>query len=235
MKTPSGCSGFHQMNPIGRRQALRIGFCGALGLSLADLLRHEARAAPIPGAVKEGRAQSVIHLHLPGGMSQQESWDPKPEVSADYRGSFGVVKTNTGEIFSENFSRVATVADKFTVVRSVVGKIPDHSQATYHLFTGYTPTTVIDYPQVGAVVSHLLGTRAGLPPFVAVPNLHPGSGGTGFLSSKYGAFQLNADPGAAGEFKVRDFSIPAGVSMERFERRKTARAIVEQHLRKLEA
>lgn len=235
MQSPLGCSGFQKLHSIGRREALRIGFCGALGLSLADLLKHEARAAITPGAIKEGPAKSVIHLHLPGGMSQQESWDPKPEVSAEYRGSFGVAKTNTGEILSENFSRLATVADKFTVVRSVVGRIPDHSQATYHLFTGYIPTTVIDYPQMGAVVSHLLGTRAGLPPFVAIPNLHSGSGGTGFLSSKYGAFQLNADPGATGEFKVRDFSIPQGVTMEQFERRKTARAIVEQHLRKLEA
>lgn len=235
MRTPSqpGCAGFYRTS-IGRREALRVGFCGALGISLADLLKHEARAASAPGAVKEGPAKSVIHVHLPGGMSQQESWDPKPEVSADYRGAFGVVKTNTGEMLSENFSRLAKVADKCTIVRSMVGRIPDHSQATYHLFTGYLPTTVIDYPQMGAVVSHLLGGRRELPPFVAIPNLHPGTGGTGFLSSKYGAFQLNADPGAA-NFNVRDFSVPKGVTMEQFERRKSARAIVEQHLRKLEA
>ncbi len=220
---------------ISRREALRIGFCGALGLSMSDLLRHEAHAATLPGTFKEGKAKSVIHLHLPGGMAQQESWDPKPEAPSEYRGAFGVAKTNTGEIFSDNFTRTAKVADKITVVRSVVGKIPDHSQATYHLFTGYTPTTVIDYPQMGAVVSHLLGTRKGLPPYVAVPNSNAFAGGTGFLSSKYGAFQLNADPGGRGAFKVRDFNIPAGVSPEQFERRKTARAIVENHLRQLDA
>ena len=188
-----------------------------------------------PGSVKEGRAKSVIHLHLPGGMAQQESWDPKPEASSEYRGAFGVVKTNTGEIVSENFARLAKVADKLTILRSVTGKIPDHGQATYHLFTGYTPTTVIDYPQMGSVVSHLLGERKGLPPYVAVPSSNGFAGGTGFLSSKHGAFQLNADPGAGGEFKVRDFSVPAGVTMEQFERRKSARAIVEKHLRALDA
>lgn len=214
---------------------MRIGFCGALGLGLSDLLQHEARAVVKPGFFKEGKAKSIIHLHLPGAMSQQESWDPKPEASTPYRGPFGVAKTNTGEVFSENFVRLAKVADKITIVRSVTGKIPAHDLATYHLFTGYTPTTVIDHPQIGSVVSHLFGERKGLPPYVAVPTVSSSSGGTGFLSSKYGAFQLNADPGASGEFKVRDFSIPAGVTMEQFQRRKSARDIVEKHLRKLDA
>src|SRR5271163_5102016 len=184
----NGCSGFQRMNELGRRDVMRIGFCTALGLGIPDLLRHEARAAATPDTFKEGKAKSIIHLHLPGGMSHQESWDPKPEAPGEFRGTFGVVKTNTGEIFSENFTRLAKVADKITVVRSVVGKIPDHSIATYQIFTGYTPTTVLDYPQMGAVVSHLLGTRNGLPPYVAVPSLHSFAGGTGFLSSKYGAF-----------------------------------------------
>ena len=214
---------------------MRIGFCSALGLGMPDLLQHEARAAAVPGMFKEGKAKSVIHLHLPGGMSQQESWDPKPEAPGEYRGAFGVVKTKTGEIFSENFTRLAKVADKITVVRSVVGKIPDHGLATYHMFTGYTPTTVLDYPQMGAIVSHLFGARKGLPPYVAVPSLHGFAGSTGFLSSKYGAFQLNADPGGNGPFKVRDFSIPADVSIEQFGRRRSARDIVEKHLRRLEA
>jgi hypothetical protein len=233
--SPSGgCSSFRQMN-LQRRDAMRIGFCGALGLSMAELLKHEALATVEPGFFKEGRAKSIIHLNLPGGMAQQESWDPKPEAPTEYRGAFGVAKTNTGELFSDNFSRLAKVADKLTIVRSVVGKIPDHQQATYHLFTGYTPTTVIDYPQMGSVVSHLFGTRRGMPPYVAIPSMRGFEGGTGFLSSKYGPFQLNADPGAKGEFKVRDFSIPEGVSMQQFERRKTARDIVEGQLRLMEA
>ncbi|WP_395741582.1 DUF1501 domain-containing protein [Prosthecobacter sp.] len=236
MNAPSttGCSGFRQMN-LRRREAMRIGFCSALGLSMADLLKHEARATVEPGFFKEGKAKSIIHLHLPGGMAQQESWDPKPEAPTEYRGGFGVVKTKTGEVFSENFTRLSKVADKLTIVRSVVGKIPDHQQATYHLYTGYTPTTVIDYPQMGSVVSHLFGVRRDMPPYVAIPAMRGFEGGTGFLSSKYGPFQLNADPGAKGEFKVRDFSIPDGVSMQQFERRKAARDIVEGQLRKLDA
>ncbi|RFC43944.1 MAG: DUF1501 family [Verrucomicrobia bacterium] len=218
-----------------RRDAMRVGFCSALGLSMGDLFRIQAESAQGAVTVKEGKARSVIHLHLPGAMAQQESWDPKPEAPSEYRGAFGVAKTSNGDIFSENFARLAKVSDKINVVRSVVGKIPDHSQATYHLFTGYTPTTVIDYPQMGSVVSHLLGQRGELPPYIAIPNIHSFSGGTGYLSSSVGAFQLNADPGAAGDFRVRDMTIPKDVVPAQLERRNHARKIIEAQMRRLEA
>ncbi len=238
--TRRGCSGHRAMN---RRQALQAGVCGALGLSLADVLRLEARgqesgtqafsATGSKGKLK-AKTLSVIQLHLGGGWPQQESLDPKPEAPVEYRGSFGVTKTKNGDVFSDNFPKTAAIADKITVVRSLVGRIPDHAQATYHLFTGYTPTAVIDYPQMGAVVSHELGGRGELPPYIAIPNNHSFAGSTGFLSSTYGAFDLNADPGQKG-FKVRDFSIPAGVTPERFVRRRSARDIVEKQIRQLEA
>ncbi|MFT5131249.1 MAG: hypothetical protein ACI8W8_004885, partial [Rhodothermales bacterium] len=139
-----------------------------------------------------------------------------------------------GDVLSENFPRTAKVADKLTVIRSLVGKIPDHGQATYHLFTGYTPTAVIDYPQMGSIVAHELGKRGELPPYVAIPGKSGYSGSTGFLSSTYGPFETNADPGQA-NYKVRDFSIPEGVSLARFDRRQEARRIIETRLRTLEA
>ena len=223
---------------LSRRQAVQAGVVGALGLSLGDMLRLEARgedAFTAAGAKQlQPKALSVIQLHLGGGMPQQESFDPKPEAPIEYRGSFGVVKTKNGDVFSDNFPKTAAIADQVTVVRSVVGRIPDHQLATYHLFTGYTPTAVIDFPQMGSIVSHELGGRGDLPPYIAIPNNHSFAGTTGFLSSTFGPFDLNADPGQRG-FKVRDFSIPEGVSTERFSRRRTAREIVEQRIRKLEA
>jgi hypothetical protein len=213
------------LDQLNRRQAIRIGMGGVLGLSLGDLLRADADARETP------QARSVIHLYLTGGFSVQESWDPKPEAPTDYRGSFDVVRTNRGDHFSENFPRMAAVADKMTVIRSMHCKIPDHGQAAYHLFTGYLPTTVMDFPQMGAVVSQQFGSRKNMPPYVAIPNKVSGTGGTGHLSSKYGAFELNADPGGRGEFKVKDFSLPGGVSQRQFERRRRARAILESRLR----
>ena len=229
-----GCHGFLQ-NRMGRRQAMHIGFCSALGLGMGEFFRLQAETTLENPLLSGHKAKSVIHLHLPGGMAQQESWDPKPEAPSEYRGAFGVAKTKSGDVFSDNFTRLASVADKINVVRSVVGKIPDHGQATYHLFTGYTPTTVIDYPQMGAVVSHLLGQRGELPPYVGVPNLHSFAGGTGYLSSSAGAFELNADPGARGEFKVRDLTLSKDVTPAHLERRGMARQIIEARLRALNA
>ena len=210
-----------------RRTVLKMCLGSALGLSLTDVLQANPNAP----------AKSVIHLNLSGGFSAQESWDPKPEAPVDYRGSFGVVKTGNGYHFSENFPRMARISDKITVVRSMHCKIPDHGQATYHLFTGYLPTTVIDYPQMGSVVAHEYGIQNNMPPYIAIPNRNSFAGGTGYLSSKFGVFELNADPGGRGEFKVKDLSIPSGVSARQFERRTKARALLENSLqtRKVDA
>jgi len=232
--TAEGCTGFHNMN---RRTSLQAGVLAAMGMSMGDLFRIQASNAFTTnklGAPKKAKALNVIQLHLRGGFQQQESFDPKPEAPVEYRGSFGVTKTNTGDILSDNFKMTAKVADKINIIRSVVGKIPDHAIATYHLFTGYTPTAVIDYPQMGSIISHELGNGSGMPPYISIPSKPPFSGGTGFLSSTHGPFSLNADPGQSG-YKVRDFSIPSNVSMEQFDRRRTARDIIEHRIRNLES
>ena len=237
---PAGCRGFRRLS---RRAALRAGSVGALGLSLADVLSLQAArgeesitggAAGMTGLPQ--RIKSVIQINLPGGFPHHESFDPKPEAPVEYRGSFGVVKTNTGDVFSDNLPQLAGIADKLTIVRSVVGKIPDHALATYHLHTGYTPTPVIDYPQMGSIVSHELGAQGELPCYIAIPGKNSFAGGTGFLPSVYGPFETGGDPGKAKKgFKVRDFSLPAGLSRERFDRRRGVRDVVDQRIRELEA
>ena len=232
----SGCSEFQQLHRVNRRHVIQAGVCGALGLSLSGMLRAEAAEnqafTQAAGTKKDARALSVIQLHLPGGFQQQESLDPKPEAPADIRGSFGVTKTASGDVLSDNFPETASVLDRVTLIRSVVGRVPDHGLATYNLFTGYPKTAVIDYPQMGSVVSHELGRRGDLPPYVAIPSKHGFAGGTGFLSSTHGPFELGADPGGR-SYQVKDFSIPANVSVEQFRRRLAARSIVEQRLQGL--
>ena len=231
----SDCSGPRYLTSFGRRSFIQVGLLGGFGLSLADLLRA-GEVRPATGGVKrpEGRAKSVIQIVLPGGIAHQESWDPKPEAPIEYRGPLGVVKTKIpGVVFSENLARTAQVADKITVVRSVTGRIPDHAQATYQMFTGYLPTPAIQHPAMGAVVSHEFGPKNNLPAWVGLPNVPVGAG-TGYLSSKYGAFELGADPGQK-DFQVRDISLPKGLSEERFERRRSAREALEDHFRQAEA
>ncbi len=232
-----GCTGFRSMP---RRQVLQAGVLGTLGLSMADLFRLQAEeTSPTVGASGkkiEPRALSVIQINLPGGFPHHESFDPKPEAPVDYRGSFGVVKTKTGDVFSDNLPMLAGIADKITVVRSVVGKIPDHGLATYHLHTGYTPSTVIDYPQMGSVISHELGARGELPCYIAIPGKNASSGGTGFLPSIHGPFETGGDPATQKKnFRVRDFSLPADLSLEQLQRRRAVRDMVEQRIRGLEA
>src|SRR5215471_1237966 len=235
MQHDCNCTGPRYLTSFGRRSFIQVGLLGGFGLTLADLLRAgEVRTLNAPARKPEGPAKSVIQIILPGGLAHQESWDPKPEAPIEYRGPLGVVKTKIpGVVFSENLSRTAQIADKITVVRSVTGRIPDHAMATYQMFTGYLPTPAILHPAIGAVVSHELRQRNSMPAWVGVPNVPQGVG-TGYLSSKYGAFELGADPGQR-NFQVRDIALPKGMTEERFARRQSAREAVEDHFRAIEA
>jgi hypothetical protein len=205
-----------------------------MGLVLGDLLHWEkARAAQNPSG-KAPRAKSIIHIFLPGGMSQQESFDPKPYAPLEYRGSFGVVKTKlSGEVFSEMWPQTAGVADKLCVVRSMSHGEAAHERGTHNMFTGYRPSPAIQYPSLGSIVSHELGPRANLPAYICVPSLPNPFAGTGYLSSSYGAFSLGADP-AQGGFRVRDLALPNGVDASRFTRRRTAMDAVNAHFEAIE-
>ena len=222
----------HFRNP-GRRDFLRVGVLGGLGLTLGDFLRmKEARGDQKWYESKEGMAKGVIQIILPGGMAHQESWDPKPEAPLEYRGPFGVAKTNVrGVVFNENFSRLAKIADKLTVVRSIAGKDADHGRASYAMFTGYRRSPAIDHPSLGAVVSHELGSRQNMPPYVAVPNAGEYSG-TGYLGSQFGPFGIGSDPGRQG-YQVRDLMLPSGVDDQRFTKRQRIRTVVDDHFRSL--
>jgi len=241
MNNHSDPSCTHPVHPtaFNRRTFIRVGMLGALGLSLGDWFSLRAAASVVrpvnaPFNANEGPAKNAIQIILPGGLAHQESWDPKPEAPIEYRGPFGVVRTRiSGVVFSENLSRTAQIADKITVVRSVTGHIPDHEQATCLMLTGYLPTPAIVHPSMGAIVAHEFGPRKDLPPYIGVPRV-PVQGGTGYLSSKFGAFEVGADPGRP-DFKVRDITLPKGMTAERFERRREAREAVESHFRELES
>jgi len=217
----------------GRREFLRVGVLGSLGLTLGDFLRIRAAHADQKWyESKEGVAKGVIQIVLPGGMAHQESWDPKPEAPLEYRGPFGVAKTPLpGVVFNENFSRLAKIADKMTVIRSIAGKDADHGRATYAMFTGYRKSPAIDHPSLGSVVAHELGSRHNLPPYVAVPNAGEYAG-TGYLGSQFGPFGIGSDPGRPG-FQVRDLMLPPGVDDHRFATRQRIRTVVDDHFRGL--
>jgi hypothetical protein len=216
---------------MNRRDFLYTGLVGGLGLSLGDMLKLRAENASSPIKAK---AQSIIHIYLPGGMSAQESWDPKIHAPIEYRGPLGSVQTNVAGVhLSENMKDTAKIMDKITVVRSMTHGEAAHERGTHNMFTGYKPSPAIQYPSFGAVISHELGVRNYLPPYVAVPQTVTEFAGTGYLSTAFGPFALGSNPESK-DFKVRDLNLHSSITQERYNRRRSILETVDNHFSMIE-
>ncbi len=185
----------------GRREFIRMGSLGGLGLGLGDYLRLRAEssaAAP---------AQSCIMLVLDGGPPQHETFDMKPEAPSDVAGSFKPIRTNVPGIeICEHLPKTAQQADKYAILRSVHGKTAIHFTGVYYLMTGFLPLQSVDFPSKGAVVAKELGARNGLPPYVLNATLDHAAG-PGFLGSAYSPFWVRGDPSAP-DFRIDDVEMP---------------------------
>src|SRR5262249_9115346 len=108
-----------------RRSFLKAGLLGSTGLSLAELLRHEARATESAIAA---RKTSVIILWMRGGPSHLDMWDPKPEAPVEYRGEFGVKPSKVpGILLSDLLPMSGRIMDKWSIVRSLHHNDAGHS------------------------------------------------------------------------------------------------------------
>jgi hypothetical protein len=211
-----------------------VGTIGLGGLTLADVLRREARADLKNYAALEAKADSVIHIFLPGGIAHQETFDPKPFAPIEYRGEMGSVATKIdGERFSDTLPQTAQVADKLTVIRSMTHGEAAHERGTHNMFTGYRPSPALQYPSMGSVVSHEYGPRNNLPPYVCIPNQPNVYAGTGYLSSSFSPFSLGRDPASAG-FRVQDLNLPGGINEPRFATRRNVLDAVNAYFAKKE-
>ena len=224
-------------SPLDRRSFLHVGFLGGLGLTLDQYLRMQsAQAADVkaPAAKKGPKAEACIHIFLPGGMAHQESFDPKPYAPVEYRGEMTPIQTKIdGAHFNECLKQTAQIADKIAVCRAMTHGEAAHERGTHNMFTGYKPSPALTFPSMGSVVSHELGVRENLPPYVAVPNQVSNFASSGYLSSAYAPFSLGADP-ANGNFRVQDLALPNGVTPDRFSSRRTMMDAVNDHFAKRE-
>lgn len=240
-----------------RRELLRVGGAGLIGLNLSDFLNLETLARPAhpSGVAGFAKARNVILLFLQGGPSHIDIWDPKPDAPDNIRGDFKPIKTAIPGVFlSETMPKLARVLDKATLIRSVsytpVGLF-NHTAAIYQMLTGYTPDKVSpsgqleppapnDFPTAGSQVTRLLPpTKGPMFPFVMLPRPLQessviGKGGTaGFYGNAYDPYFLFQDPNQ--ELKLDDLSLRKGVSRARMQRRATLLEKVNAAMPQLEA
>lgn len=214
-----------------RRTALKAGFLGVAGLSLADLLRLRAEGAA------SRRDTAVILLWLDGGPSQLETYDPKPEAPSEYRGPYAAIETNVPGIrISETLPLHARHADKMVFVRSLYHGTGDHFAGAHWMLTGRFGSTSVNlpqkYPSVGAYTARVRGAnRPGVPPFVGLPAaqsvyLFPGYQGAAYLGGAYNPFDVDQEQkylGATYNVKIsrpRCLDNFTGLAPERTEERK---------------
>jgi hypothetical protein len=181
----------HSLFSISRRGLLRSISAGVLGLALPEVLARLAGAAP-PG--KPRLAKNVLVIYEEGGISQMDSWDPKPDAPVEHRSPFRPIATNVPGIrFSSLMPRTARHADKLAVVRSMTSPTADHMLGCKEFFKGYRAGAPIRFPDIGSVVTHLLGSNSPqLPGYLFCPgaNMPNHITSTGFLPPTQAPWKL---------------------------------------------
>lgn len=231
-----------------RRDLLKVGGTGLLGISLTDLLRSEAHAGV------ESSLKSVINIHLDGGPPQHDTIDPKPDAPAEIRGEFQPIRTKVpGFIVSELMPKVAGLADRIAFVRSLVGSAGAHD--AFQCQSGYPAASLRSIggrPAVGCVVSKLLGSAEDpAPAFIDLMQGRPmvrDSARPGFLGPTYRPFRPDIsqmfsrelEPGMKNELAARgpgrgmELTLSEGLTVERLDDRMRLLANFDRFRRELD-
>ncbi|HVK16288.1 MAG TPA: DUF1501 domain-containing protein [Fimbriiglobus sp.] len=221
---------------VSRRDCLQIGLTTLLGGGLASALRARAASGGNPAA----QAKACILIWQDGGPTHYETFDPKPDAPAEIRGEFKPIPTRIpGVHFAEHLPKLAGMADKLAVVRSIRHDQGNHGAGNHYLMTGAPPRIPVGcgafvsfHPSLGSVVAHEKGAPAGLPAYFSMPQMSR-SGGPNFLGAKYAPFVVAEDPNNK-NFRVRDVALPRGLTGERFEGRTELRDEVDRFRRILD-
>jgi hypothetical protein len=213
---------------VSRRNFLKIGALGLGGLALPSLLRAEAAS----GIGRSGKA--VIMIFLPGGPPHQDMFDLKMDAPSEVRGEFRPIATNVpGLQICEHLPRLARLADKYTIIRSMVGAEDRHDAVqclTGRLARNSPPG---GWPCLGSVLSKLYGAKdPATPPFIGLaPKMGhmewADNGVPGFLGVGHAPFQPNKGGG-------KDDMILNGVTLDRLTDRKQLLRSFDQFRRDLD-
>jgi hypothetical protein len=178
-----------------RRDILRVGGTGMLGLSLASLFKLQSAqavgeaagnqvASAAGGGPGWGKAKSILMVYLQGGPSHLDLWDPKPDAAENIRSTFKNIGTKLpGVHFTEIMPKLAQINDRFTMIRSMSytpNGLFNHTAAIYQMMTGYTtdkvspsgqlePPNAQDFPNFGSQIVRLRPPTEPMLPFVMLP------------------------------------------------------------------
>ena len=217
-----------------RRDFIKIGGMAAGGLSLANLLEAETRAGT--GESHKG----IINIYLPGGPPHIDMFDMKPDAPSEIRGEFRPIKSNVpGMEFCELFPNLAKCADKFAIIRTIADCDSQHD--SYQCMTGRKKrngpaTPQGGWPNSGAWVSKLQGSRPGIPANIAL--MYPTKAGNwglpydgGFIGRAHSPMNLvQKDPNE----KAQNLELN-GISIDRLQDRSKLRNAIDKFRRSVDA
>lgn len=215
---------------------LKAGLAGMAGLSLPDLLQTRALAAESGRGMKSNK--SVILLWMAGGPSHIDTWDPKPERPYQNRGPFGVTATKLpGVHFCEHLPKMASMLDRYTVIRSVDARHSNHEPNTVFQTANLeaeprTNPEADKYPAIASLVAKFRGANhPAMPPYVTFMKSRSHLAFGGYLGKQYDPFQANQaarlpvyDPVGKDTGKMTGadlFRLPGELHAARIENRRT--------------
>jgi uncharacterized protein (DUF1501 family) len=241
-----------------RRDLLRVGGSGLLGLSLGTMFQLRAKGAESNpgGGPGWGKAKSIIMVYLQGGPSHMDLWDPKEGVPDNVRSVFQPIPTKVpGTQYCEVLPKLAQVNDKFTMIRAMSytpNGLFNHTAAIYQMMTGYTtdkvspsgqlePPDPKDFPNFGSQLVRMKPPTEPMLPFVMLPRPLQesnvvGKGGTaGFLGKAYDPYTLfpdgdDLDMNKLDRIRVDDLKLRPEVFSARLERRARLREAINANM-----
>ena len=223
---------------LNRRDLVRIGGCGMLGLTLPKLLQASDAGASTQNGV---RAKRVIFLFQWGGPSHIDTFDMKSDVSDQYRSKYQQMSTSVpGMSICEHLPETASVMHEIAQIRTVHHRMNNHNSAGYTALTGMEPPTDDQrlrdslelFPAYGSVVDRISANTNGMPTFVSYPyRIADGSTTPGqtasFLGRPYDPLFIPNDPNDP-EFELSQLSLPSGISFERMQNRRAIQKLINR-------
>ncbi|HEY1602412.1 MAG TPA: DUF1501 domain-containing protein [Pirellulales bacterium] len=229
----------HTGHPWSRREMLQVGYSSMLSVALGPLLGAQARSAASSSSIAGvPRAKGVLFIFLTGGPSHIDTFDMKPAAPAEVRGSFAPIATDVpGIYFCEHLPQLASQASKLAVVRTMHCNpaLASHETGTHAMLTGNNdlpPGSSLyasrhDWPCLAAGLDYVRPGTADLPSGVMLP-VHMNVSGApycgqnaGMLGAKHDPWQLRRDPSDAKYSGDDSLVMPAGLSVSRFDSRRT--------------